>query len=318
MGVLQVATYILAAAFVVFFVAKMYKYAKMPTHLRWELYPIVGETKRPWGGSYLEEPDWFEKPPEKHSFIAEMMFMGKEIIFFRDYFHRNRSLWYIVFPFHIGVFLFAAFFVLLFIGALTVVGGIPVSAESSNAWGLLIHYVTLIVGAAALITGAIACLALFIRKIIDPGMSTYTRRIEYFNILLVLAVFITGLLAWAIADPGFEIARGYMKSFMTFNLIENLDGLIATHIILLALLLAYLPFTNIMHFFAKHFTYNDVRWDDAPNLRGSELEKKLAPLLQQRITWAAPHMQSIERWSDIAKEEIGESHSGHAARKGGS
>jgi len=169
-----------------------------------------------------------------------------------------------------------------------------------------------------LITGAIACLALFIRKIADPGMSTYTRRIEYFNILLVLAVFTTGLLAWGIADPGFEIARGYMKSFITFNLIENLDGLIATHIILLALLLAYLPFTNIMHFFAKHFTYNDVRWDDAPNLRGSALERKLAPLLEQRVTWAAPHMQTITKWSDIANEEIGESHTGRAARKGGS
>ena len=316
MGALQVVTYILAAGFIVFFAARMYKYAKMPIHLRWELYPIVGETKRPWGGSYLEEPDWWEKPPEEKSFIAEMKFMGKEIIFFKEYFHRNRSLWYIVFPFHIGVFLFATFFVLLFIGALTMAGGIPVSEGSSNAWGLMIHYVTLIVGAAALITGAVACLALFIRKIVDPGMSTYTRRIEYFNILLVLAVFITGLLAWGVADPGFEIARGYMKSFITFNLIENLDSLVATHIILLALLLAYLPFTNIMHFFAKHFTYNAVRWEDAPNLRGSKLERNLAPLLQQRITWAAPHMQTISKWADIANEEIGESHAGRAARKG--
>jgi len=107
MGALHVVTYVLAAVFVIFFVAKMYKYAKMPIHLRWELYPLVGETKRPWGGSYLEEPDWWKKPHEEKSFIAEMKFMGQEIIFFKEYFHRNRSLWYIVFPFHIGVFLFA-------------------------------------------------------------------------------------------------------------------------------------------------------------------------------------------------------------------
>jgi hypothetical protein len=108
-----------------------------------------------------------------------------------------------------------------------------------------------------------------------------------------------------------------MKSFITFNLIESMDGLIATHVILVALMMAYLPFTNIMHFFAKHFTYNLIRWDDTPNFRGSALERNLAPLLDQRITWAAPHMQTISKWSDIASEGIGESHSGHTARKEG-
>lgn len=318
MGVLQIVTYVLAAAFVVVFTVKMMRYARMPTHLRWELYPLAGETKRPWGGSYLEDPDWYNKPPEKKSFIGEMKFMGKEIIFFREYFHRNRSLWYIIQPFHVGIFLFVTFIALLFIGALTMQAGIAVSAETANAWGLLLYYVTLVVGAAGLIFGTIACLALFVRKIIDPEMSPYTRRIEYFNIFLVLAVFLTGLLAWAIADPGFETARGYMQSLITFNLIESMDAIIAVHIILLVLLLAYLPYTNIMHFFAKHFTFNKVRWDDAPNLRGSALERKLAPLLAMRITWAAPHMQTINRWSDIANEEIGESPTRHTTQKGGS
>jgi nitrate reductase gamma subunit len=318
MIVLQIATYVLFAIFVVAFTAKIFKYAKMPIHLRWELYPLAGETKRPWGGSYLEELDWEKKPPEKKSFIGEMTFMGKEIIFFKEYFHRNRGLWYIVFPFHVGIFMYVTFFALLFIGALTLIGGISVAAESSNAWGLLIFYVTLVVGVAALIFGAIACLALFVRKIVDPGMSTYTRRIEYFNIFFVLAMFVTGLVAWGIADPGFETARAYMKSLITFSSVGSMDAIIVVHIILLALLLAYLPFTNIMHFFAKHFTFTKVRWDDAPNLRGSALERKLAPLLAMRITWAAPHMQTLNKWSDIASEGIGESPTKHTTQKGGS
>jgi nitrate reductase gamma subunit len=246
-----------------------------------------------------------------------MTFLGKEVLFFKEYFHRNRSLWYIVYPFHIGIFLFVGFFALLLVGALTMVGGVAVSAESSNAWGLLIHYVTLIVGVAGLIFGAIGCLALLIRKLVDQTMSPYTRRIEYFNIVFVLAVFITGILAWGIADLGFETARESMKSFITFNGMESIHSLVGTHIILLALLLAYLPFTNMMHFFAKFFTYHMVRWDDSPNFRGGQLERKLRPLLEQRVNWAAPHMQTINQWTDVAKGDVGISTGGRVAQKGG-
>jgi hypothetical protein len=135
--------------------------------------------------------------------------------------------------------------------------------------------------------------------------------------VFVLAVFITGILAWGIADLGFETARESMKGFIVFNGIENIHSLVGTHIVLLALLLAYLPFTNMMHFFAKWFTYHKVRWEDAPNFRGSRLERDLGPLLEQRISWAAPHMQTINQWSDVAKGDVGASTSGRVARKEG-
>ena len=317
MGVLQIVTYILAAVFVVAFSQKLIKYARMPIHLRWELYPLAGETERPWGGSYLEDPDWVVKPREKHSFVGEMKFLGKEVLFFKEYFHSNRSLWYIVYPFHIGIFLLVGFFFLVVVGALTMIGGVEVSAESSNVWGLLLHYITLIVGIPALILGAIGCLTLLIRKMVDPTMAPYTRRIEYFNIVFVLAVFASGLLAWAVADIGFEVAREYMKGLLTFGSIEGLRSLTATHAVLLVLLLAYLPFTNMMHFFAKFFTYHQVRWDDAPNFRGGDLERGLKPLLGQRINWAAPHMQNLNRWSDVATGDMGGTSAPRAVRKGG-
>ena len=317
MGVLQIVTYVLAAAFVVAFSAKLIKYARMPIHLRWELYPLAGETQRPWGGSYLEDSNWWTKAREEKSFIGEMRFFGKEVLFFKEYFHRNRGLWYIVYPFHVGIFLFIAFFMLLIVGALTMVGDVSVSAESANIWGRLVYYSTLIAGVAGLVLGAIGCLALLIRKLTDETMSPYTRRAEYFNILIVLAVFITGLLAWGIADLGFGSAREYTKSLITFSEMESIHSLVATHALLLVLLLAYLPFTNMMHFFAKWFTYHKVRWEDAPNFRGSKLERDLAPLLEQRVSWAAPHMQTINHWSDVAKGDVGVGTVGRVARKGG-
>ncbi len=317
MVAIQVAAYVFFAVFAVAFLWKGYQQSKMPIHLRWELYPLAGESSRPWGGSYLEDPDWHNKPREQHSFIGEMKFFGKEVFFFKEYFQSNRSLWYIVYPFHIGVFMFVGFFFLAVVGALTMIGGVEVSAESASAWGVLLHYVMLIVGATALVFGTVSCVALLIRKIVDPAMSPYTRRIEYFNIVFVLAVFATGLLAWAIVDPGFEVARQYMKSLLTAGSMEGMPSLAAAHALLLVLLLAYLPFTNMMHFFAKFFTFHKVRWDDTPNLRGSELERGLKPLLEQRINWAAPHMQNLGRWTDVATGDMGTSTSPRIARKGG-
>ena len=313
---LQIATYILGLLFIVAFAWKANQYAKMPTHLRWELYPLAGETKRPWGGSYLEEPEWWNKPREEKSFLGEMKFMGEEILYFKEYFRLNRSLWYIVYPFHMGIFLFVVFFALLFVGALTMVGNIAVSADSANIWGQLVYYLTLVVGITSLVLGSLGCLALFIKKLVDKEMATYTRRIEYFNILFVLAIFLTGLFAWAFADSTFATARAHMRGFITLSGAGGLDAIIVTHITLLALFLAYLPFTNMMHFFAKFFTYHFVRWDDRPHLRGSKVERQVRPLLEQPVSWSAPHMQSIRLWSDAAQGDADIKITGHTARKG--
>jgi len=309
----QIAAYILALIFVVAFASRIIKYQKMPVHLRWELYPVAGESKRPWGGSYLEEPKWWDKPHEKHSFLGEMKFMAKEIFYFKEYIESNRSLWYIVYPFHMGVFLFAAFVGLVVIGAITLQLDTAVSSDA-GAWGILIYYTTLVVGIFALILGTIGTLALLIRKLTDSIMSPYTRRIEYFNIFFVLVVFTTGLISWAAFDIDFDNTRVFMQSLFTFDTdVAGIDALTSIHIILVAAFLAYMPFTNIIHFFAKHYTFNFVRWDDKPHLRGSDLERKLEAILQQPISWSAPHTQSVKVWTDVAKGHVKSEGSGPRA-----
>jgi len=296
----QIATYFFVFVFIIGFVSRLVKYSRMPVHLRWELYPIAGETKRPWGGSYLEESEWWKKPVEEKSFFGEIKFMAQEILCFREYFKRNRSLWYIVYPFHIGIFLFAGFFLLLVIGSLMLLGDVVISGESASFWGKLVYYLTLATGGTALVVGAAGCFALLIRKVVDSNMRPYTRRIEYFNIMLVLGIFITGICSWAFADSTFSTARDFTRGLITLGDAGSMDGIIISHIILIGLFLAYLPFTNMMHFFMKHFTYNSVRWDDVPHLRGNRIELQLQPLLAQPVSWAAPHIEGINRWSDIS------------------
>ena len=43
-----------------------------------------------------------------------------------------------------------------------------------------------------------------------------------------------------------------------------------------ALLAAYIPFTHMIHFVAKYFTYHTIRWDDRPNRPGGSVERKMA------------------------------------------
>jgi hypothetical protein len=59
------------------------------------------------------------------------------------------------------------------------------------------------------------------------------------------------------------------------------------------------------HFIGKYFAYHAIRWNDAPNLRGSPEEKTIQALLSQKVSWAAPHIQGggTKTWVDVATEE---------------
>lgn len=299
---LLILTYLLLALIIVVYLARLAKYARLPAHLRWELYPLAGERKRRWGGSYLEEPEWWSKPMEEKSFADEMKFMGKEVLFFEEYRKLNKPYWYFVYPFHTGIFLFTGFIALLVIGALTGIGGIAVSASTTNIWGVFLYYLTEVVGGAGIVMGTIGGISLFIRRFTSPDLKPYTRRIEYINLALITALFLTGLLSWAIFDPSFTLGREYVQSVLTFSGMAGMVPLVIAHILLVLLIVAYMPFTNMMHFFAKWFTYHKVRWDDAPNLRGSGLETKFGALMNSNLSWSSPHTTSFNHWKDIALE----------------
>ncbi len=113
---LVLVSYVLFSVFVVAFIYRSLKIARMPVHLRWELAPVPHEKgKGHYGGSYLEEPEWWSKPREKDH-LAEMTYMFKEIMFLKALFEHNRRLWWFSFPFHAGLYLLTAMVGLLLIG----------------------------------------------------------------------------------------------------------------------------------------------------------------------------------------------------------
>ena len=60
----------------------------------------------------------------------------------------------------------------------------------------------------------------------------------------------------------------------------------------------------MLHFVAKYFTYHRVRCDDRAMARGSSMEKEVTELLQQPVTWSAPHLKADgqKNWVDIVTD----------------
>ncbi|MFH1763812.1 MAG: respiratory nitrate reductase subunit gamma [Gemmatimonadota bacterium] len=291
-------SYLLLAIFVVFFVLKSVKMARMPIHLRWELSPVPHEKGRGhYGGSYLETAEWWTKPREKDH-VAEGLYMFKEILFLKALFEHKRSLWWFSFPFHFGMYLLIGAAALLVFGGIGTVAGIV----SPDLW-ILTRGLSLLAGVGYAL-GILGAVGLFVTRMTEKGMANSTTRATYFNLLLLGAMFGTGI--WAVlslSDFSGQVL-GFVGALFTADMSVQLAGVLKAHFLLAFIFLAYLPFTQMMHFVAKYFTYHDVRWDDSPVEAGGKMEKELIGLLGQKPTWAGAHVRADGKktWVDIATD----------------
>jgi nitrate reductase gamma subunit len=295
---LQILSYICLIVFIIGLVWRIIRYAGLPIHVRWELYPVAHEKDKPYGGSYLEELDWWHHPRSINLFGEFTVFM-REILFFREYFKSKRGFWYFVYPFHIGLFLILIWILLLLMGALLQINGVMLSSTSANVGLTIAYYLTLVVGVGAFTAGIFGSAGLLLKRIINSDLRSYTNPIDYFNLVCILAIFILGSLSWVIEDQTFSAGRNYISGLILFK--QNQLGLLTTIFALVSLVfLAYMPFTRMMHYVAKYFTYHKVRWDDEPNMRGSKIENEVKVLMAQQETWSAPHIRQGKSWAEQA------------------
>jgi nitrate reductase gamma subunit len=297
----QLVTYISVVVAVVAMLVKVYRYATAPEHMRWELYPVPHEKGRAdYGGSYLEELDWWSKP--RHSdMVNEMKEMAAEIILLKGVFHHNRRVWRSSFPFHFGLYLCIGWLVLLLLGAMLQAFGIDVGATAGGL-GSGIHYVTMALGYAGLILGGLGALGLFFWRMSDENQRPFNSPMEYFNLIFFVIVAAVTVVASALADPSFASLRAYVQAVVTFSTAPAMPALVVAEAVLLSLLILYIPLTRMSHFVAKYFLYHAVRWNDEPNVRGSKIEKRIAELLNQKVGWSGAHIQTGQTWGEVIKE----------------
>ena len=303
MSLAQIATYVSYIFIVVAYAFKVRKIAKMPLHLRWELYPIPHEKGYSHGGSYLEESEWWTRPQEKNM-MRSMVYMLKKYFLFDGYFRKNKRYWLSLYPWHVGFYLIVSFHILSFFGALAIVtAGISINPESTAWLGAGLYYLTLVIAVASFITGSFGSIGLLIERLVNKDLRAYASPMNYFNYVFFLIVFLSGLFSWYFFDPSLATYREFWGSLITFQYM-TVEPATYAHIMLFSLFLIYLPFTRSTHYITSFFAFFGVLWGDKPNLRGSKIEREIKEVLDKPVTWSAPHIQSIKKWSDIATEGV--------------
>jgi len=154
--------------------------------------------------------------------------------------------------------------------------------------------------------GTIGAFGLLLTRIIDRNLAVMTSRVAYFNLILVLGVCATGMLA-ILSVPDFTAGMtGFVGGLLAASPAATVPETLAVHLLVTSVFLAYLPFSQMMHFVAKYFTYHQIRWDDRPMEAGSQLEKDSQALLGQTVTWGADHIgaDGKKNWVDLATEEV--------------
>ncbi len=292
--------YLAALVFIVACAVRAVYYARLPLHLRWELYPVPHEEgeRAKHGGSYFEVTNWWEKPIS-FNLLGELRVMVPEMLFQKALWEFNRSLWFLSFPFHSGLYLLIGSTGLLGIRALLTLWAPRLMSGES---GIVLHYacaVGWLVGAALATGGA---LSLLVRRLIDEDLKPYTTAGDLFNLLffiVTLGCLVTGYLLRPAGSPP---ALAFASGVLAFDTALRFPPLLTLGLLLSALLTAYIPMTHMSHFIAKYFTYHAVRWDDRPNLKGSDLAKRVAEYLTYRPRWTAPHVgaDGVKTWAEIA------------------
>lgn len=284
-------------------ILKVVKYATAPEHMRWELYPVPHEKGRAeYGGSYLEELDWWTKPRQVDR-INELKEMASEILLLKGVFHHNKRVWRWSLPFHLGLYLSVGWLCLLLLGAIMMVFDAQVSAEA-GLFGQIVHGLTVVTGYAGLGLATLGALGLLSWRMSDAAQRRYNAPIDYLNLVLFIIACSVALVAQIQLDPGFAALRGYVHATVTLQAAIIPGTLFAVEIVLVSFLVAWICVTRMSHFVAKYFLYHAIRWNDEPNVKNSALEKRLIALLGQKVGWSASHIQTGESWADVATKEV--------------
>ena len=177
--IVYVVTYLSVIIFLTAVVKRSLGYLNNPQHVRWEIYPVAHDAKRAsYGGSYLEDVDWWKKSREK-SLMGELKVMIPEIFFLKAVWENNRTLWYVTYPFHLGLYFTVVFIVLLIIGAV----GNLVAGDNMPLMPMVIT-LTNIAGPVGFVLAIIGALGLIYKRISDPGLKNYSNPEHFFNLAL--------------------------------------------------------------------------------------------------------------------------------------
>ncbi|MCP4672917.1 MAG: nitrate reductase [Desulfobacula sp.] len=287
-------TYVGIIIFCAAVLKRIISYINNPIHVRWELYPVAHEEgeRAEYGGSYLEDVEWWKKP-RKVSKINELKVMIPEILGLKAVHEHNRPLWFVTYPFHLGLYFTIMFMVFIVMGSLAQIFGIQASA---------IMAIAKFTGPLGFILTICGAVGLLYKRINDNNLKIHSSFEHYFNLMLFIVTMGLATITWLFVDPDFIMARTFVAGLISFKLTAVSNPLFLLQILLMVATITYIPFTHMSHFFMKYFLYHDIRWDDKPNIDSPETNAKINIVLNYPITWSAEHISGYNKntWAEVA------------------
>jgi nitrate reductase gamma subunit len=305
MEVFSLAITIFAYVFVtVAYSYKVSKYLKIPKGLRWELYPVPHEEGYKYGGSYLEQVDWWKKPRHK-SLGRSLLHILAKYLFMGSYFEKKRNYWFGLYAWHLGFMLIILFDVLIGIEAILMkLTGLEV-APSAGAFGAILYYATLGIGLTSFTLGAIGSVWLLVQRSLERDMRDYATPQNYVNYVFFLVMFLSGWAAWIIDDATFAGFREFWVGVITLTPV-HVELWEWIHIVIFAAFLIYLPLTRSTHYITMILYDFWISWGDTPNSGEGEMEASVKENLNRRPDWSAPHFQAGGTWAELATKIPGD------------
>ena len=213
-----------------------------PIHLHWELYK---------GSSVYELTEWWGKTGS--AFGEKLWPMILDILFLREFYHRNRRFWYPLYAFHIGLYLLILWHAWLFVRA--VAGGIETVSIFGWVWGTFSTLLAFIGG-----------LFIFVMRMTDEELKVYYPPIHYLKWILLLVTLAGGVYA---VDVHFKSSMPallkYVREQVTFadfgyKLHPALGP--ALHVLFASVWLVYLPFSHVSTM--SRLSLFSIPWTCAP------------------------------------------------------
>lgn len=300
-------TYVALAVFILVIGYRTLSIAKMPMHLRWELAPVPHEPgKNRYGGSYLEEYEWWTKE-RKHTFFGVADYMFKEVVLLKGVWENFKTLWVFTFSLHNGLYLLMGMIALLIAAAIASLANAGdagvIGASSVRVLAMAIK----IVGGLGFAIGTFGAIGLLIMRLVSERLKPFTTPVTLFNLLLLGALFISGGYA-LLKVPEFSAQMmGFVKALLTADTSVALSKPLAAHVVIGMFFVAIMPMGFMMHLAIKYFAYHSIRWDDEPMTAGHKMGDEVQKLLGQTVTWSATHLQTgkpNQNWVDVATKEV--------------
>ena len=230
----QVLPYIAGGIFLIGMTCQILKWLKVPVPFQLTIFPA------PKGSS------------------GQVMAIGSELLFFKSLYKGDKTLWLWAWLLHVSLAMVIFGHVVgiyYLMNQFTLIGLTPAASQAlSMGFGTVAGIILMV-----------SLIALFYRRIADPEVKRLSDPADFFDLLLILSVVVTGN---HMRLPGVHVDLPAIKAFMggllTFNPVPIPENAIfIAHFLLVNLLLIYFPFSKLVHL-AGFFVNRAMLVEQAP------------------------------------------------------